>query len=154
MKILKISTAFILLCTTIVSCGEENKDTGNAASDNTSSNQTEVKSSESTKDLDTSSMDLSSPTKAVESFINSSQQQDAEKLSQCFSINCEKEFQMIVKKEMKEKDLKEFQEFCLGAKVLEEKIEGNVATVKVKFSKRDENIRLELVDGKWGIVAF
>jgi hypothetical protein len=61
---------------------------------------------------------------------------------------------MIVKKEMKEKDLKEFKEFCTGAKVIEEKIEGNGATVKVKFSRRDEEIKLELVDGKWKIVSF
>jgi hypothetical protein len=61
---------------------------------------------------------------------------------------------MIVKKEMKEKDLKEFKEFCLDAQVLDEKIEGNIAMVTVKFSKRDEEIKLELVDDSWKIVAF
>jgi hypothetical protein len=153
MKVKKISVTMILFAASLVSCGGE-KASNNAGSSNSSVNNKEVNTQEIEKKSENTSFDLSTPTKAIESFISSSQEQNPEKLSECFSVNCEREFQMIVKKEMKEKDLKEYKEFCTGAKVIEEKIEGNGATVKVKFSRRDEDIKLELVDGKWKIVSF
>jgi membrane-bound lytic murein transglycosylase len=153
MKIKKISVAMILFAASLVSCGG-NKATDNVGTSNSTVNNKEVNTEATDKKSDSTATDLSTPSKAIESFISSSQEQNAEKLSECFSPNCEREFQMIVKKEMKEKDLKEYKEFCTGAKVIEEKIEGNDATVKVKFSRRDEDIKLELVDGKWKIVAF
>jgi hypothetical protein len=153
MKILKISAVLLLLGTSLVSCGGE-KASSNVGTSNSETPKQEEKETENKSDTSSISIDLSSPSKAVESFIRASQAQDSEGLSKCFSTNCEKEFQMIVKKEMKEKDLKEFKEFCLDAQVLDEKIEGNIAMVTVKFSKRDEEIKLELVDDSWKIVAF
>lgn len=153
MKVKKISVAMILFAASLVSCGG-NKASDNAGTSNSTVNNKEVNTEATDKKSDSTATDLSTPSKAIESFISSSQEQNAEKLSECFSANCEREFQMIVKKEMKEKDLKEYKEFCTGAKVIEEKIEGNGATVKVKFSRRDEDIKLELVDGKWKIVSF
>ena len=61
---------------------------------------------------------------------------------------------MIVNKELKEKDLLELKEFTTDSKVLDETVDGNKAVVKVKFSKRDEKVTLESVDGKWQIVSF
>lgn len=155
MKILKISAVLLLFGTSLVSCGGE-KASSNVGSSNSETPKQDEKASETENKSDTSSIsiDLSSPSKAVVSFIRASQAQDSEGLSKCFSPNCEDEFQMIVKKEMKEKDLKEFKEFCLDAQVLDEKIEGNTAIVTVKFSKRDEKIKLELVDDSWKVVAF
>jgi hypothetical protein len=153
MKILRISVASFLLLTTVVSCGGNgNKATANVSTENSTPNEKLNKVSETKSD--TLSVDLSTPTKAVESFISSSIAQNMDNLSLCFSSNCEREFQMIVKKEMKEKDLKEFKEFCLGAKVINEKIEGKGALVEVKFSRRDEKITLELVEDKWKILSF
>jgi hypothetical protein len=121
MKILRISVASFLLLTTVVSCGGNgNKATANVSTENSTPNEKLNKVSETKSD--TLSVDLSTPTKAVESFISSSIAQNMDNLSLCFSSNCEREFQMIVKKEMKEKDLKEFKEFCLGAKVINEKM--------------------------------
>ena len=153
MKILKISAVLLLFGTSLVSCGGE-KASSNVGTSNSETPKQEEKETENKSDTSSISIDLSSPSKAVESFIRASQAQDSEGLSKCFSTNCKKEFQMIVKKEMKEKDLKEFKEFCLDAQVLDEKIEGNIAMVTVKFSKRDEEIKLELVDDSWKIVAF
>lgn len=150
-KIKKTASIFIFAAALLTSCGNSGEDSTSQA---TTSNEISDKKKSDEKSAQSFSMDLSTPSKAIESFISSSQEQNAEKLSECFSANCEREFQMIVKKEMKEKDLKEYKEFCTGAKVIEEKIEGNGATVKVKFSRRDEDIKLELVDGKWKIVAF
>ena len=150
-KIKKTGSIFIFAALLLTSCGNSGEDSTSQA---TTSNEKSDKQKSDEKSAQSFSIDLSTPSKAIESFISSSQEQNAEKLSECFSANCEREFQMIVKKEMKEKDLKEYKEFCTGAKVIEEKIEGNGATVKVKFSRRDEDIKLELVDGKWKIVAF
>ena len=150
-KIKKTGSIFIFAALLLTSCGNSGEDSTSQA---TTSNEISDKQKSDEKSAQSFSIDLSTPSKAIESFISSSQEQNAEKLSECFSANCEREFQMIVKKEMKEKDLKEYKEFCTGAKVIEEKIEGNGATVKVKFSRRDEDIKLELVDGKWKIVAF
>ena len=150
-KIKKTGSIFIFAALLLNSCGNSGEDSTSQA---TTSNEISDKQKSDEKSAQSFSIDLSTPSKAIESFISSSQEQNAEKLSECFSANCEREFQMIVKKEMKEKDLKEYKEFCTGAKVIEEKIEGNGATVKVKFSRRDEDIKLELVDGKWKIVAF
>ncbi len=150
-KIKKTGSIFIFAALLLTSCGNSGEDSTSQA---TTSNEISDKQKSDEKSAQSFSIDLSTPSKAIESFISSSQEQNAEKLSECFSVNCEREFQMIVKKEMKEKDLKEYKEFCTGAKVIEEKIEGNGATVKVKFSRRDEDIKLELVDGKWKIVAF
>ncbi len=150
-KIKKTGSIFIFATLLLTSCGNSGEESTSQA---TTSNEISDKKKSDEKSTQSFSMDLSTPSKAIESFISSSQEQNAEKLSECFSANCEREFQMIVKKEMKEKDLKEYKEFCTGAKVIEEKIEGNGATVKVKFSRRDEDIKLELVDGKWKIVAF
>ena len=50
--------------------------------------------------------------------------------------------------------MKELKELTTDGKVLEEKIDGSKALVKVKFGKRDEEIRMELVDGKWLILDF
>ncbi len=150
-KIKKTGSIFIFAALLLNSCGNSGEDSTSQA---TTSNEISDKQKSDEKSAQSFSIDLSTPSKAIESFISSSQEQNDEKLSECFSANCEREFQMIVKKEMKEKDLKEYKEFCTGAKVIEEKIEGNGATVKVKFSRRDEDIKLELVDGKWKIVAF
>jgi hypothetical protein len=150
-KIKKTGSIFIFAVLLLNSCGNSGEDSTAPAS---TVNEISTKQKSDEKSTQSFSIDLSTPSKAIESFISSSQEQNAEKLSECFSANCEREFQMIVKKEMKEKDLKEYKEFCAGAKVIEEKIEGNGATVKVKFSRRDEDIKLELVDGKWKIVAF
>ena len=150
-KIKETGSIFIFAALLLNSCGNSGEDSTSQA---TTSNEISDKQKSDEKSAQSFSIDLSTPSKAIESFISSSQEQNAEKLSECFSANCEREFQMIVKKEMKEKDLKDYKEFCTGAKVIEEKIEGNGATVKVKFSRRDEDIKLELVDGKWKIVAF
>jgi hypothetical protein len=150
-KIKKTGSIFIFAALLLNSCGNSGEDSTSQAS---TVNEISTKQKSDEKSNQSFSIDLSTPSKAIESFISSSQEQNAEKLSECFSANCEREFQMIVKKEMKEKDLKEYKEFCTGAKVIEEKIEGNGANVKVKFSRRDEDIKLELVDGKWKIVAF
>ena len=150
-KIKETGSIFIFAALLLNSCGNSGEDSTSQA---TTSNEISDKQKSDEKSAQSFSIDLSTPSKAIESFISSSQEQNAEKLSECFSANCEREFQMIVKKEMKETDLKDYKEFCTGAKVIEEKIEGNGATVKVKFSRRDEDIKLELVDGKWKIVAF
>jgi hypothetical protein len=157
MKTMKYIFLLALGSSLIMSCGGKKDGSGNEnSSGNNASTNAEVKSDSGEKkaNLSSTSIDLSTPTKAVESFIQSGQSQNVEQLSQCFSTNCEREFQSILNKEMKEKELQEIKEFTLDSKVLEEKIEGSKAIVKVKFSKRDEKISMELVDGKWKIVGF
>jgi PBP1b-binding outer membrane lipoprotein LpoB len=156
MKTMKYIFLLALGSSLIMSCGGKKDGSENATgNDSTDNTKTEVKNNSGEKPASSnSSVDLSTPTKAIESFIQSGQSQNLDALSQCFSKNSEREFQMIVNKELKEKDLLELKEFTTDSKVLDETVDGNKAVVKVKFSKRDEKVTLESVDGKWQIVSF
>jgi hypothetical protein len=150
-KIKKTGSIFIFASLLLTSCGNSGDESTSQA---TTSNEISDKKKSDEKSAQSFSIDLSTPSKAIESFISSSQEQNAEKLSECFSKNSAGEFKRIVNNQLEEKDLKELKELTTDGKVLEEKIDGSKALVKVKFGKRDEEIRMELVDGKWLILDF
>lgn len=152
MKILKFSVVLFVI-SYLVSCGED-KASSKSDSSNTPSNDSGEKSTKKELSVGSWKFDLSTPYKAVESFIMSSQLKDGENLSKCFSPSCEKEFQKVAKNQMNEKDLNEFNEFCLNSSIIAEKIEGDKAIVTVRFSKREELIHLELIEGNWKIMSF
>ena len=150
-KIKKTGPIFIFAALLLNSCGNSGEDSTSPAS---TVNEISTKQKSDEKSTQSFSIDLSTPSKAIESFFQSGQSQNAEQLSQCFSKNSAGEFKRIVNNQLEEKDLKELKELTTDGKVLEEKIDGSKALVKVKFGKRDEEIRMELVDGKWLILDF
>ena len=79
MKIKKISVAMILFAASLVSCGGNNA-TDNVGTSNSTVNNKEVNTESTDKKSDSTATDLSTPSKAIESFIIRRAMLDGEEL--------------------------------------------------------------------------
>jgi hypothetical protein len=108
-------------------------------------------SSQSTED----STDFSSPKSLVETFIQGATDMDKEVLSTCFSERSPGEWDDIRNKTMSSDDLRDIQEFVVGAEITKIEMQGNTkAIVFVKFKSRDEQIHTIREHGRWFISDF
>ena len=93
--------------------------------------------------------DLSTPRSAAESFFDACAAQDRELLAECFSKGAEGEFRVLIDKTATAESLAELKEMFRGAEVVEEKIDGDRARVRVSLKwkgREEETLRLLEID--------
>ena len=98
--------------------------------------------------------DLSTPEATFNTLVLSSNENDKDGLSLCFSKQSAGEFEQIVNKSLSDKDLKDLKEMFGNATIKSSQINGNNALVFVKLSNRDEEISMVKENENWVIIDF
>ena len=103
-----------------------------------------------------SKYDLSSPESCINTLVKASSEKDKNGLSLCYSKQSPGEFQSIVNKNLTDNDLDEIKEMFENITIKSTTIEGNNATISIKFSKidRDEEIKMVKENENWVILDF
>ena len=101
--------------------------------------------------------DFSTPGSAARSFFEACASRDRDRLAECFSASAEGEFKPIVDKSASDESLAELSEMFREAEVVEEKIDGDRARVRVSLKwegRKEETLYMVREQGRWVISGF
>lgn len=101
--------------------------------------------------------DFSTPGSAAKSFFEACASRDRDRLAECFSAGAEGEFNTIVDKSATDESLAELSEMFRDAEVVEEKIDGDRARVRVSLKwegRKEETLNMVREQGRWFIRGF